>query len=310
MSNQKIIKQSTPSPISTADKAGQWKTVSYSCIGKRAENQDRQLLISGEKGLLAVVADGMGGHKDGGLAAGKLVDEARLWYADKTNNDLLSIIHKTHQVLNASNLGSASYSPENSPRTTGVILWINGEDAEIVHVGDSRCYRFTAGKFVKRTLDHSIVQLLVLSGEVAEKDMGTHPAQNRLTQSIGGQNDPNPSHEKLKITKEDAFILCSDGFWEHTTDEEMLALLDADNLQKTIEKRANTAVERAGDKADNTTAIAIRATTLADVANTKEVATKDYIDAAIAKLETRITWRLVIVLGIYTAIISFLIKAL
>ena len=49
---------------------------------------------------------------------------------------------------------------------------------------------------------------------------------------------------------------------------------------------------------------------IADVANTKEVATKDYIDAAIAKLETRITWRLVIVLGIYTAIISFLIKAL
>ena len=66
------------------------------------------------------------------------------------------------------------------------------------------------------------------------------------------------------------------------------------NLLKRIPDATNDEVEKA----------------IADVANTKEVATKDYIDAAIAKLETRITWRLVIVLGIYTAIISFITKAL
>ncbi len=238
----------------------QWETASYSFIGKRAENQDRELLITGEKGVLAVVADGMGGHKDGGIAAGKLIEQAKLWYSDKANNDLVSIIHNAHQELNSQDFLGTSYSPENSPRTTGVILWIKDDNAEVAHVGDSRCYRFHSSKFVKRTLDHSIVQLLVLSGEVAEEEMGTHPDQNRLTQSIGGQRTPKPSYEKFKLKEGDAFILCSDGFWEHTTEKEMSELLDSDNTQLALEQRSHIAVERAGDRADNTTVIMIKPT--------------------------------------------------
>ena len=250
--------QSTFLPASPPSQLDQWETASYSCIGRRVENQDRELLITGEKGVLAVVADGMGGHKDGGIAAGKLIEQAKLWYSDEDNDDLVSIIHNAHQELNSQDFLGTSYSPENSPRTTGVILWINGEDAEVVHVGDSRCYRFHSSEFVKRTLDHSIVQLLVLSGEVAEEEMGTHPDQNRLTQSIGGQRTPKPSHEKFKLKEGDAFILCSDGFWEHTTEREMSELLDSDNIQLALEQRSHIAVERAGDRADNTTVIMIK----------------------------------------------------
>ena len=257
---QTKYEQFTPSSASTPDELNQWKAASYSCVGKRAENQDRKLLITGEKGVLAVVADGMGGHKDGGIAAEKLIEQAKLWYSDKANDDLPSIIHKAHQDLNSQDFLGTSYSPESAPRTTGVILWVHGEHAEVVHIGDSRCYRFHSSQFVKRTLDHSIVQLLVLSGEVAEEEMGTHPDQNRLTQSIGGQNTPRPSHEKFEIKKGDAFILCSDGFWEHTTKREMAKLLDSDNLQQALEERSNIAVERAGNKADNTTAIVIKLT--------------------------------------------------
>ena len=254
----KKTEQFTSSSDSIPDELNQWETASYSCVGERAENQDRELLITGEKGVLAVVADGMGGHKDGGIAAEKLIGQAKLWYADKANNDLSSIIHKAHQELNSQDFLGTSYSPENAPRTTGVILWIHGEHAEVVHVGDSRCYRFHSSKLVTRTLDHSIVQLLVLSGEVAEEEMGTHPDQNRLTQSIGGENTPRPSYEKFEIKKGDAFILCSDGFWEYTTEKEMSELLDSDDLQQALEQRSNIAVERAADKADNTTAIAIK----------------------------------------------------
>jgi serine/threonine protein phosphatase PrpC len=165
--------------------------------------------------------------------------------------DLATLCEVAHQSINCegAKLGIV-------PRTTVVALYITARQAWWVHSGDSRLYHFRAGQLLGRTEDHSFLEMMVQHGAVKEEDMGTHPEQNTLLQSLGGEQYVLPSSDTAQITPDDGFLLCTDGFWERTKPEEMAALVFAErkSAAELLAQAVERAVQRNGPKGDNVTA--------------------------------------------------------
>jgi serine/threonine protein phosphatase PrpC len=239
-----------------------WQAAKADAIGGRKEQQDRVELFEARDGSerLLVLADGMGGHSGGALAAEAVVETARaIWrkhiLEPKAAEELLGeLIQKAHQRINAE-----GEKRDLSPRSTAVLLHITDHHAHWAHVGDSRLYRFRNAELVGRSLDHSVVQMLVDMGKVDEEEMATHPDQNRLTQSLGGGADPEPDLDHAEVAAGDGFVLCSDGLWERITPEEMIEALAADALSVEAKRLAKLAAERGGADGDNVTIAMARA---------------------------------------------------
>lgn len=223
-------------------------------MGGRDEQQDRVAVFSAPDGgaRLLVVADGMGGHAGGSLAAQAVIDAAEeAWHdndfgAGDPKALLKNIVASAHKAINR--IGEAEGL---SPRSTCVILYLDGTRAVWTHVGDSRLYRFRGGRLLERTRDHSVVQMLLDMGKITEEQMGTHPDQNRLTQSMGGESEPEADLDEDQVEEGDSFILCSDGLWEMVSQEEMAAGVTNEALPKLADKLPGVAFERAGAKSDN-----------------------------------------------------------
>lgn len=147
-------------------------------------------------------------------------------------------------------------------RTTLVVVGIKAGKANIAHIGDSRAYIFYKGKIKYRSLDHSVPQMLVLSGEIKEAELRHHPDRNRLLRCLGDESkEPDFELSKsFKIEKGMSVLLCSDGFWETITEKEMLHTLRwsrstsqwLDKMKKRIKKKNKKIVSQ-----DNYSAIAI-----------------------------------------------------
>lgn len=237
-----------------------WQTATADAIGGREEQQDRAACFAAPAGspALAVVADGMGGHRGGALAAQAVVDAAaRLWEAAPAEaapqERLTGLVLAAHEAINRA--GSAKGI---RPHSTGVFLWLEGDRAHWANIGDSRLYHFARGRLLARTRDHSVVQLLVDRGEVTEEEMATHPTQNRLLRSLGGDETPEADIGATTVGGEDAFLLCSDGLWETVTVEEMAAALSADDLDRAARLLVALAAERGGPMGDNVTVALVR----------------------------------------------------
>jgi len=101
-------------------------------------------------------------------------------------------------------------------KTTAVCLSIIGDKCQWAHIGDSRLYLFKKNKISLRTLDHSVPQMLALSGDIKDKHIPHHPDRNRLLRVLGVEWD-SPRYEvsdEILISNCQAFLLCTDGFWE------------------------------------------------------------------------------------------------
>jgi serine/threonine protein phosphatase PrpC len=226
--------------------------------GPREEQQDSSIgLQSAEHGTaLLVVADGVGGKSGGRLASQKVIEVARLWWEERGGlfsdpaPELSALCHRAHEQIN-----EEGHKHGISPRTTVVALYLTPTHAHWVHSGDSRLYHFRSGELLSRTADHSVLELMVERGLVKEEDMGSHPDQGTLMQSLGGEEFIDPSADQAEITPDDAFLLCTDGFWERTPVEEMAALLGAPRAQapERAAQAVDHAVERNGPKGDNVT---------------------------------------------------------
>lgn len=235
-----------------------WCWGAASVIGERTEQQDRcgVLVAPDGSGLLAVVADGMGGHQDGALAAQTVLEVCERFIG----SELSALQTEPRQVLAQLYREIQDTLRERSPvaHTTAVVLWLYDRLAHWMHVGDSRCYHFRSGQRLLRTRDHSAVQMLVDLGEIREEDMGSHPVQNRLYRSLGGRQSASPDIASGAFEPGDVFALCSDGVWEYVKDAELWSAGRAGNLERSADQWVRTAVERGGARADNATLVLIR----------------------------------------------------
>lgn len=230
--------------------------------GNRDENQDRVRIVTSRSRVLLTVADGMGGHMGGGLAADAAV--AALVQAFQEDDipepaEFLrrSIVHAHHAVVA---LG-ADLDPDLRPRTTITACLVSASMVRWAHVGDSRVYFIRDRKVLERTRDHSAVEILAQQGLLEDIDLAFHPLRNFVDQCLGGESelptidisDPRP------LLAGDVVLLCSDGFWSPLGDTQLAqALGDTLTLQAGIESLALEAELRSTPMSDNVSAAALR----------------------------------------------------
>ena len=229
-------------------------------IGRRDEQQDRVCVLGGGDAQLLVLADGMGGHEGGALAAQAVVDAASDQFqalggavAGDPADLLARIVAGAHERINA--LGAERGL---KPHSTCVLLYIDDAATAWAHVGDSRLHRFADGRLAERTLDHSIVELMRLQGRITEEEMKTHPDKNRLYEALGGEQPPQSEVGGKESAVGDGFLLASDGVWENVANADLEAALQAEDLAEALQRLIECAKEQGGPDCDNLSAAAAR----------------------------------------------------
>jgi serine/threonine protein phosphatase PrpC len=229
-------------------------------IGGRSEQQDCLEMLSSESGdtHLVVVADGMGGHRNGALAARTVIETARRHFNTGRTSEpqtfLQGLCLESHQAI--SDLGR---NERRSPGSTCVVLYLNGPEAYWAHVGDSRLYHFRNGKLLNLTQDHSVTQLMVAQGRLQETDAATSALKNQLYMRLGGNEMPEPDFGASEVEADDIFMLCSDGFWSSVEPQEVVTSLEVLPIDK---DGAGHLVEmarvRGGETGDNISLVLMR----------------------------------------------------
>ncbi len=183
-------------------------SASRSHVGKvRAINEDRLLECSRE-GIWAI-ADGMGGHSAGDIAAETAITALRAL----ANQERPVTVPQVKEALCQANARLRWNVAEGAAVSgaTVVALVMAGNRATIFWVGDCRAYRFRDGRLEQLTRDHSVVQELVESGALTPERASHHPQSHVVTRALGAKDDLNVDHVKFEVRAGDVFLLSSDG---------------------------------------------------------------------------------------------------
>ncbi len=228
--------------------------------GGREENQDFCDSLVAEDANIWVLADGLGGHRGGAVASATAVQSILASWQSATeftskSVDLL-IGDAQAAVINAQKAQPALASM----RTTLVLLINSGDRVIWGHVGDSRLYHFRDCAVAFQTKDHSVPQVLADAGEIKPSEIRKHPDRNRILRAVGNPDGVKPAilDEPCSVKTGDAFLLCSDGFWEYLTEIEMSAdQAKSSTPQEWLQRMELRLLERAEKKHDNYTALAV-----------------------------------------------------
>ncbi|WP_298633756.1 PP2C family serine/threonine-protein phosphatase [uncultured Umboniibacter sp.] len=226
--------------------------------GDRDYQEDRFATIETDTHQLLIVADGLGGHEAGEVAA-KLIIELVTSAADKLT-ELSSDDAKTelrawfNPIVSEFQHILASNEQATDAHSTVAIAIIQQDQLFTLTVGDSRIY-LCSDKALWRTRDHSVVQMLLDEGEIDDAEMADHPEQGKLYQSIGPKKVVKPRIAYKLLQPKDVVLAVSDGFWEGVNDDELTHFATVPS-QQLLDHLVEQACERKAPKADNTTAIA------------------------------------------------------
>ncbi len=234
-------------------------------IGDRSEQQDRLTIIPSKKEpgvILAVVADGMGGHTGGAMAAQQVISTAQQIFENFNTKDddprrlLTGVVNESHLIITLS-----SYTSEQEPHSTVVAMLLQKERADWAHVGDSRLYHFRGQPLVQRTTDHSYVEQLFREGKITADQLESHPNKNILIHCLGSTNAPLIDFGATdKLEPDDTFLLCSDGLWAYFSDIELGAILAACPPRTASEQLITLARDRGAGRGDNCSLAIIKLT--------------------------------------------------
>ncbi|WP_010649398.1 Stp1/IreP family PP2C-type Ser/Thr phosphatase [Oceanobacillus massiliensis] len=229
----------------------------------RSHNEDSGgIFYNSNQQLLAVIADGMGGHQAGDVASQLAIDLVRdKWLPQTGISSPEKIETWLSNTVSEVNHSIYEYSLKNKEcegmGTTIVIAICLEEFVTIAHVGDSRCYILNENGFKQITNDHSLVNELVRSGQISEDDAEQHPRKNVLLKAMG--TETNVSEDILTVEWEagDRLLLCSDGLSNKLNDEDLAAFIrEAKDLGDIGSEMIELANERGGE--DNISLILVQ----------------------------------------------------
>ena len=226
----------------------------YSSIGGRSKNEDMVQVTSYPESTVALVADGLGGHGDGDKASRMAVHVISREVASGVPS--LPLMERAIREANECIIRQQNH--ECDMKTTIAALWLGEGRACAAHIGDTRIYQFRNQQILYQCVDHSLSQLAVALGEISADEIRHHCDRNHLTRALGHKADIKIDIDMLHVQPNDAFLLCSDGFWEHILETEMLETLrtarDAETWLSDMRRRAES---RMSLNSDNSSAVAM-----------------------------------------------------
>lgn len=216
----------------------------------RKHNEDNgAVLRNNNHVLLAVVADGMGGHKAGDVASGMTVaefegiwkDQLQLETPEQVENWMVASVNLINEKI-------YNYASEHEEclgmGTTLVVAVCTRDFVTIGHIGDSRCYLRNGNGFAQITDDHSLVNELVRSGQISREDAELHPRKNVLMRALGTEKEVNLDITTINWEPNDTLLLCSDGLTNKVSDDEIEKVIQE---PKMITEKGTYLIDRANE---------------------------------------------------------------
>ncbi|MBC7765834.1 MAG: Stp1/IreP family PP2C-type Ser/Thr phosphatase [Hyphomonadaceae bacterium] len=218
-------------------------------VGKvRQQNEDNGVVVAlDEYQVLAIVADGMGGHQAGEVASSLAVEQIshfiKMHYFQPPHDMMKQgIMHANHAIYEKSRLEK----PLLGMGTTVVLAWLGLDNITIAHVGDSRAYHIFEGKIHRLTKDHSVVEGMVECGLLTPAQAEVHPRKHEITRALGTSLSIEPTFCTLENAK-GTLLLCSDGLNNMLSDIEILAIiLKHDNINEAATQLVQAANDHGG----------------------------------------------------------------
>lgn len=231
-------------------------------IGGRKNNQDRMGYSFTRDALLLILADGMGGHIQGEMAAsiavqtiGSLFQRQATPYVKKPEQFLEDSFFAAHREIHRYR---ATHNLSETPRTTIVACLIQHNNACWAHCGDSRLYWMRNGQILARTKDHSRIETLIAEGKAEPSERDTHPDRNKLFNCLGAPNHPMVDlSRRASLQAGDIMLLCSDGLWSVLPDQELARRLHHNTIVRAVPELVANATQIGGKSGDNVTALAM-----------------------------------------------------
>src|SRR5215510_9020195 len=220
----------------------------------------------GDKGLVLVVSDGMGGALAGDVASRMAVDSVREMLlgteGEEACDPQLDLVECLKNATHYANLSIHLKSQEDS-RCAGMGATftgaaIRGDNLDLVQVGDSRGYVIRKDHIRLATKDQSLVQQLVDVGQISESEAETHMFRNVILQALGAQSDVTPVTGRIRLRQGDVLLLCSDGLSGklRAEDIQQIVVNGQDDLAKACDCLVEEANNRGGE--DNITVVLAR----------------------------------------------------
>lgn len=223
--------------------------------GGRMYNDDTVCIVEAE-GTYVFVGDGLGGY-EGGKQASMAAADALRKLASESSLLAEADMEKAAQTADQA-VRDLQDATGGNMKTTLAFLTLEQDTAMWMHVGDTRLYHFRDGKIQFQTMDHSVSQLAVMMGEIEPREIRFHEDRNRILRALGSVNSKADISTALALEPGDAFLLCTDGFWEFVLEEEMEQTLAGTKDPETWLTEMRTILEsRIGAETDNFSAAAV-----------------------------------------------------
>ena len=226
--------------------------------GGRQYNEDAVYVKGFNNKILAIIADGLGGHSNGDIASKMAVSVVSGFLKNNSikgetlDSEIRASISEANSAIIKNNSGTSGV------KTTAVVLYIKGNQAVCAHLGDSRLYHFRKEKIIFQTRDHSVTQMAVSVGEISFDEIRGHVDRNKLLRVLGDTEEVASELSQIDLLDGDSFLLCSDGFWELISEDEMQDdLVGSHDAKIWLEKMYKRVKSRVTDSSDNYSAITL-----------------------------------------------------
>lgn len=219
---------------------------------KRTINEDGAAVFVLPEGItLAVIADGMGGHRGGDFASAttiKIIGEkfmdievSQLKEDEDWSEWLKEAIYHVNRLL-------YNYAENNEELkgmgTTLEVVLIRGRSCLVSHIGDSRVYKISNDKVKQVTTDHSYVNVLIDSGEITEAEAANHPQRNWIIKALGSERTIDPDFYTLQLDESSYLLICTDGLSNEISEQMIQEIVLSD---KNLSEKAKMLVEQANN---------------------------------------------------------------
>jgi len=247
-------------------------------LGDREGNEDRVGYSYSRDVLLMTVADGMGGHLGGEVAAEIAITEITRRFQNEARHKLKKPFDFLVSAIQSAHRAIVSHAVEENllecPRTTVVACIVQNGNAYWAHAGDSRLYLLRKGQVVARTQDHSRVQMMIDAGELTPEAAARHPERNKIFSCLGGVVPPQiATGREFPLETGDTLVLSTDGFWAQIPASILGSVLMKQPVVEVMPGLLEEAQRRARGESDNLSVVAMtwEGQDNADVADTQQL---------------------------------------